>query len=334
METDEPTTTAALRSGDRHLVERVQRLCALAGLDLTVVAPGGEPPAHGVLLDDLTESTGRPWHELGRAVIDLGAPGLCLPEDAETVLARLVAQAAPRRARLVGVVGASGGLGSSALAAALARVAVVAGRTCTLVDLDPAGGGLDVLLGIEHDPGPRWADVRGEHGGFPPDRLMSALPQWHGVRVLSGDVRGGAGGPGGAQAVDLDAVSALARAADVIVLDLPRSVLARPGDHDQLTWCADVVLLAGCTTRAAAAAAAAMPVLAGHTVHLVVRGPGVGALRPADVADTCGLPLAAVLRPERAFAAGLERGLSPGDQSRGPLLATARRLARTLELAR
>lgn len=334
MKTDEPTTTAALRSGDRHLVERVQRLCALAGLDLTVVAPGGEPPDHGVLLDDLTESTGRPWHEMGRSVIDLGATGLRLPEDTETVLTRLVALAAPRRARLVGLVGASGGLGTSALAAALARVVVVAGRTCALVDLDPAGGGLDVLLGIEHDPGPRWADVRGELGGFPPDRLMGALPQWHGVRVLSGDVRGGAGGPGGDGAVDLDAVAALARAADVIVLDLPRSVLARPADHDQLTWCDDVVLLAGCTTRAAAAAAAALPVLAGHTVHLVVRGPGAGALRPADVADTCHTPLAAVLRPERAFAAGLERGLSPGDQSRGPLLATARRLVRTLELAR
>lgn len=332
MNTEEPTTTAALRSGDRHLAERVQRLCALAGLDLTVVAPGAEPPLHAVLLDDVTEQAGRPWRELGRTVIELGAPGLRLPEDAEQLLGRLVALAAPRRARLVGVVGASGGLGTSALAAVLARVAVVAGQTCALVDLDPAGGGLDVLLGIEHDPGPRWADVRAERGGFPPDRLMSALPEWHGARVLSGDVRGGARSTGGSDAVDLDAVAALARAADTVVLDLPRSVLARPGEHDQLTWCDDVVLLAGCTTRAAAAAAAARPVLADHTVHLVVRGPGAGALRPADVADTCRTPLTAVLRPERAFAAGLERGLSPGDQSRGPLLATARRLARVLEL--
>ena len=54
MNTEEPTTTAALRSGDRHLAERVQRLCALAGLDLTVVAPGAEPPLHGVLVDDVT----------------------------------------------------------------------------------------------------------------------------------------------------------------------------------------------------------------------------------------------------------------------------------------
>src|SRR5690606_15920045 len=83
-----------------------------------------------------------------------------------------------------------GGRGTSALAAVLARLAVDAGRTTALVDGDPAGGGLDILLGVEHDAGPRWSDLLTERGGFPPDRLMAALPAWHGVRVLSGDVRG------------------------------------------------------------------------------------------------------------------------------------------------
>jgi len=325
---------AALRSGDRHVVERVRRLCALAGLALDVLPPGSDPPAAAVLLDDRTDPVGTSWaHGPGRAaVVELGPePGMLqLPADAETLLGLLGRVAAPRRARVVGVVGAVGGVGASALAAATARLAVSAGRPSALVDLDPAGGGFDVLLGIEHDAGPRWADVLGQRGGFPPDRLMAALPTWHDVRVLSSDVRGGVAL---ADPVALDAVAALTRAADAVVLDLPRAVLAPDAEPDWLALCGAVVLVTGCDTRSAAAAAAAAGRLAGRAAHLVVRGPASGSLLPGDVAEATGLPLGAVMRPERAFAAGVERGLSPGDQRRGPLLATARRLLRPLGLA-
>lgn len=323
--------TVALRSGDRHLIEKVRRLCVLAGVELEVLAPGSGPPTAAVLLDDRTEVVGAPWRDvaLSGELLELGGgeEALHLPADSEVVLDVLSRAAAPRRARVVGVVGAVGGIGASALAAVLARLAVAGGRASALVDLDPAGGGLDVLLGIEHDAGPRWSDALAERGGFPPERLMAVLPQWHGVRVLSSDVRGGvpAGHP-----VALDAVGALSRAADAVVLDLPRSVLAPGADGHWPALCEETVLLTGCDTRAAAAAAAAVGVLG--EVRLVVRGPAAGTLLPEDVADVCGRPLAAVLRPERAFTAGVERGLSPGDQRRGPLLATGRRLLRTVGL--
>lgn len=325
---------AALRSGDRHLVERVRRLCVLAGIELELVTPGSDPPAVALLLDDRTERVGTPWRDVVTAgeVVELGdsEEALQLPRDAEVLLELLSRAAAPRRAHVVGVVGAVGGVGTSALAAVLARVTVVAGRTTALVDLDPAGGGLDVLLGIEHDPGPRWNDVLGERGGFPPDRLMAALPVWCGVHVLSADVRGGVAP---AHPVARDAVGALTRAADAVLLDLPRSVLAPGGDRDWLALCDTTVLLTGCDTHSAAAATAAATVLTAAPVHLVVRTPAQGSLLPDDVAEACGLRLAAVLRPERAFTAGLERGLSPGDQRRGPLLAGARRLLPRLGLA-
>ena len=324
---------AALRSGDRHVVEQVRRLCALAGLELDVVAPGSAPPAADVLLDDRTDPAGPAWArtaERGHVVeLGTGAGTLRLPADAEALLGILGDAAAPRRARVVGVVGAVGGVGASALAAVVARLAVAAGRAGALVDLDPAGGGLDVLLGIEHDPGPRWGDVLGQQGGFPPDRLMAALPTWHGVHVLSADVRGGVDPD---DAVALAAVDALTRAADAVVLDLPRAVLAPGGEPTWPALCAAVVLLTACDTRSAAAATVAGRMLAGRELHLVVRGPAPGSLLPEDVADVAGLPLAAVMRPERAFTAGLERGLSPGDQRRGPLLATARRLLPALGL--
>lgn len=170
----------------------------------------------------------------------------------------------------------------------------------------------------------------GEQGGFPPDRLMAALPAWCGVHVLSADVRGGVRP---ADPVALDAVSALTRAADAVVVDLPRSLLTPGADRDLLALCDVTVLLTGCDTRSAVAASAAAAALQGAPVQLVVRGPAVGTLLPEDVAEACGVPLAAVLRTERAFTAGLERGLSPGDQRRGPLLAGARRLLPRLGLA-
>ncbi|PYG01135.1 helicase/secretion neighborhood CpaE-like protein [Georgenia satyanarayanai] len=326
----EAAVRAVLRSGDRHVIERVRRLCVLAGVELDVRPPGSDPPAvAAVLLDDRGDAAGPAWRGTAAAgeVLELGDGGLHLPADAEVVLDALSRAAAPRRARVVGVVGAVGGVGTSALGAVLARLAVDAGRTTALVDLDPAGGGLEVLLGVEHDPGPRWCDVLAERGGFPPDRLMAALPQWLGVRVLSSDVRGGVAG---GHPVALDAVGALTRAADAVLLDLPRAVLAPGADREWLALCDETVLLTACDTRAAAAAAAAVGVLG--EVRLVVRGPAAGTLLPEDVADVCGRPLAAVLRPERAFTAGVERGLSPGDQRRGPLLATGRRLLRTVGL--
>lgn len=323
---------AVLRSADRGLVEQVRRLCALVDLELTVLPPGSDARPAAVLVDDVTVAAGRRWREtLGADVVEIAGPGqggpdaLHLPADGETLLARLTQATTPVRAVVVGLVGASGGLGVSALSAVLARLVVRDGQTAALADLDPAGGGLDVLLGIEHDAGPRWADVRTEEGGFPPGRLTSALPVWHRVRVLSGDVRGGVDA---ADPVARAAVVALARASDVVVLDLPRLVLAPDGGLGWLELCTEVLLLAGCDVRAAAAATAAATSLtrSGVRAGLVVRGPAPGSLTPLDVAEACEVPLVATMRPERAFAAGIERGLSPGDQPRGPLRATGRRL--------
>jgi hypothetical protein len=63
---------------------------------------------------------------------------------------------------VVGVVGGSGGVGASTFAAVLALGAARATRgPAVLIDLDPIGGGIDVLLGVQSIPGLRWSGVSG-----------------------------------------------------------------------------------------------------------------------------------------------------------------------------
>src|SRR5690349_6789560 len=79
-------------------------------------------------------------------------------------------------APLVVVLGASGGLGASTWAAALAwRMSLHLGE-CVLVDGDVCGGGLDMTCGTEHVPGLRWADLSRMRGAASCARLLAALP--------------------------------------------------------------------------------------------------------------------------------------------------------------
>ncbi|PFG39240.1 secretion/DNA translocation related CpaE-like protein [Georgenia soli] len=330
MTTTTTETAVALRSDDAALAERVRRLTDLAGVGLTVVPTDRVLPDAPVVLDGSVPGGLAVRVDPGRTVAaDVRLPGaVVLPGDEAALLDVLVTAATPHRARTIGVVGAHGGAGASALAAVLARACVAAGAATALVDLDPAGGGLDVLLGLEFDPGRRWADVLEERGALLPERLALALPTWHLVRVLSGDRRGGAGAD---DLVVRSAVRALGQGHDVVVLDLPRQVLA-PGAAQEvwLDRCSDVVLVSTGGVRAGAAAIAAAPLQqAGCTVHLVVRSAPAEA---GEIAEAAGLPLAAVLREERHLAADVERGARPGDRRRGPLMATARALVERLGL--
>src|SRR6185312_17116098 len=84
---------------------------------------------------------------------------------------------------MIGVIGGNGGVGASTFAAVLAWAAV----SGVLVDLDPVGGGVDVLLGIERAPGARWSGLRLDGGRLAPEVLTAGLPRWAGVPVLAAD---------------------------------------------------------------------------------------------------------------------------------------------------
>ncbi len=234
--------------------------------------------------------------------------------------------------RVLAVVGAVGGAGTSVVCAALAHGLRRAGERATLVDLDGQGPGLEMLLGIDDVPGVRWGDLDAARGEVDGVALVSGLPRWGVVPVLGGR-------PGGAapdDAVVLDVCAGLVRAGETLVLDLPR-----PGAGAQswraaaaLVGGADVVLVvAPLTVPAAAGAMAVVGALreAGATdVRMVVRGPAPGRVDGVDLAEVLGLPVVAELGRDRWLAAAVERGEGPPMGRRTPLGRFATHLAGAL----
>jgi secretion/DNA translocation related CpaE-like protein len=220
---------------------------------------------------------------------------------------------------VIGVLGASGGLGASVLTCALAVRAAEAGLSALTVDGDRLGGGLDVTMGLEQESGLRWPDlarVRGEVDGH---QLLARLPRADSVPVLSFDR---------ARDVELSpepvrgVLSGLRAACQVVSIDLPS-----PGTPLFECWleaCTDVVLLAGSDPRGLAGACAVAPHV-GHARHprLCVRTDGSSDDLATVVASGVDLPLAAVLRHERGLDADLWHGLAPGVDRRGPVAGAA-----------
>ncbi|WP_370890998.1 hypothetical protein [Janibacter sp. GXQ6167] len=116
------------------------------------------------------------------------------------------------------VLAASGGLGASTFAAALAA-RVSSGGRAVLIDGDLHGGGIDSTAAIEHEPGLRWGDLGAVEGPVEGSRLIAALPAAGDVAVLSagGDLRP-------SPSVIIEVISALAEQA-VVVIDGARGAL-------------------------------------------------------------------------------------------------------------
>ena len=126
-------------------------------------------------------------------------------------------------AQVLAITGARGGLGASVLLLHLAWALGRAGRRVAMMDLDPTGG-LDLLCGQAVLTGLRWADLPVEESAFRPGHLVGALPVWHAMPVLTGDVRGG---PLPCAAAVLEAMRA---EHDVVLVDLPRGAPPPPGE--------------------------------------------------------------------------------------------------------
>lgn len=226
-------------------------------------------------------------------------------------------------ARVIAVIGGRGGAGASVLAAALAVTGVRAGLRTLLVDADPLGGGLDLVLGWEHVHGLRWPALSATSGRVDASALVEALPSRGELVVLSWDRGQVLATPTEPMAAAMDAGR---RGRDLVVVDLPRQldspavVALQAADHALLVVPAEL--------RATAAAARVATAVSSHCagISVVVRGPAPSDLTAADLARALGLPLAGALRPEPGLASALERGQAPAGSGRGPLAALCRHI--------
>jgi secretion/DNA translocation related CpaE-like protein len=257
----------------------------------------------------------------------LGAEHVAMLPAAEPWLVDRFAETRPGAgalaARVVAVLGGRGGAGASVLAGGLAVTAARAGLRTLLVDADPLGGGLDLVLGWEDLEGLRWPELRRADGRVDAPALVRALPSRGDLVMISWDRGEPQPLPVEAMAATLDAAR---RGRDAVVIDLPRrldetAVIAlQAADRAYLVVPAEL--------RAVAAAARVAADAAPHCPDLsvIVRGPAPGGLKPHEVTESLDLPLGGTLRPEPAICRGLERGEAPGSTGRGPLAALCRRL--------
>jgi secretion/DNA translocation related CpaE-like protein len=328
------------------LLDELLRLCAAAGTEAEVahdiasarlswstsplVVIGSDlagaaavarlPRRAGVVLVGLEHDDG-----LWEVAKDIGADAAPLPHAQSWLVNRLgeTIDIADRAGLVIAVVGGRGGAGATTLATVLALTGVGLDLRCLLVDADPLGGGIDLALGGEACVGLRWPDLTTAGGRVSGTALLEALPNVHGLSVLSA-------GRGDALMVPAQAMrsvtAAATRMSDLVVVDLPRYIDAAAEEALALATVTLIVVPAEVRAVAAAGRVAVAVGLTARDVRAVVRGPAPAGLTADVVAGSLGLPLAGWLPVEPRLDETFERGELPGRAAKSPLAMFCREL--------
>jgi len=337
-----------LITADPLRLDDLLRLCTAAGIDPQVAhdpaaARRAWPAASVVVVsDDLAAElsatrlprrrdvvlvgTDRDDASVWQRAVELGAEHVLFLPDAEGWLVERIAAAAEpcREGAVVGVIGGRGGAGATTLSVALAGAAQRLGLRSTLCDLDPLGGGVDLVLGSEAAPGLRWPDI--SVGPTGPGGGLELAPRVDGVVLVTWD-RGDVTDlpPGACESV----LGWARRSSDLVVVDLPRSVAGHAVEG--LAAVDTLLVVVPLELRAVASTARVATSVAAYVddVRLVVRSRPVPGLDADFVAETLGLPLIGSYKSERSVVSDLDRGVPPA-LGRGHLARLATRLVRDL----
>lgn len=350
-----PPTRPLAFTADETLLDDLVRLAAAAGITFDVVhdvggarrawsraslvvvgtdraetlARAAPPRRRDVYVVGYDADDGTAW----QSAVQLGADGvLALPAAEPRLIDRLAdaAEGISKDATTIGVIGGRGGAGASTLAVGLATTAAASGLSTVLVDADPFGGGIDLILGAEDVTGLRWPELVSTRGRVSAAALREALPRVAELSVLSWD-------RGDPVEVPADAMRAVLGAAqrgnDLVVVDLPRQLDSGAGEA--VARCTTILLVVPAQVRAVAAAGRVLSTLTAiaSEVRVVVRGPAPARLDARLVAEALHLPLAGELAPERGLDRMLEEGVVPGRRAKGPLATFSRRFLPTLTAA-
>ncbi len=276
----------------------------LVGDDLAAEIARDVPPRRPGVFVVARPGQRQPWDQ----AVAIGAVDVLDTADRECALATLTAAVDGRgEACVVAVVGGVGGAGASCYAATLALEAGRRGNRVLLVDGDPIGGGLDLLLGIEKAEGLRWSAVGPPARAVTARSLTEALPRTGNVSVLTTGRADAAGDPESAAGL----VAAARRGFDVVVCDVDRHVDSLGSQllaHALLT-----VVVVPEDVRSLAAAATSIRRLGTHAASVVVvtaqRRPG---LARETVEAALGVPVIAQVRTDRRLQEALDHGIGPG----------------------
>lgn len=308
-------------SGHSDVLEACRVIASSAGIDvatgpaatsmptgwrrsaLLLVGTDTVPPPDSIEVPRVVVATRGTAEFAWQHAADIGAEHVAvLPEGGTWLVQRMIAAVEPASARatVIGVIGGCGGAGASTLATGLARAAAGNGHRPLLIDADSFGGGLDLVAGSEQAPGLRWPDLATSRGPLRPAVLAESLPVTDGLSLLSWDRS-----TVHELTSDLfsDVLDAACRAFGLVVIDLPRHA-----DSAVIASCGRRFLISPASVRAAVAASQVARRLDAATDRLVVRAPIRSGLTGTVLADSIGLPLQGVLRPDRGLGESLDRG--------------------------
>lgn len=333
-----PPPTVVLVTSDDELLDQVLAVAAAAGVEIEVVSDVGAvrsrwvgavtvvvgvdqaPSLAAMLLPRRAEAyvvgSEEDRDRIHAWSVPLGAAVVLLPSGAGWLTAAL-ADASGARAgagRVVAVIGASGGAGASTVAAGLAFVAAQGGRQTLLVDGDPLGGGIDLLVGAERVTGWRWSRLQTARGHI--GDLTGQLPLVDGVDVLAmGRADWCDPGSEAMKAVLLSGT----RSHDLVVADVGRSLGSAA---EEAVRRADALLVVTLADLRGIAAGQKLQQRLGDVsaeTGLAVRASRPRSLGSDAAGDGLSLPVVATIPDDPSVRVGAERGDPPGKNLRTPL---------------
>ena len=271
----------------------------LVGSDVRELPPRRRGPAVLVGLDGEGDSL---WH-LAAA---LGAERVAVLPDAAAWLAdHLSRSRSPGPGGLVlGVTGGCGGAGATTAAIWIAQAAAGLGARVLLVDGDPWGGGLELALAAEENPGLRWPDLAEARGSIDPLQLSDALPVAGGFAFLSWPAAREQPLPVAA-ATTAGVLDAARRGYELVVVDIGRGT----GPLRTVAWdCDRIMVVVPAQLKAAAAAVRVLQEIPPVEAALLVRGRQGAALDSSLIAEAIGLPVQGRVPELRSVAGAMESG--------------------------
>ena len=226
-------------------------------------------------------------------------------------------------AKVISLLPVVGGSGASTLASAMAVESAIKGKRVCLVDLDPQGGGIDLVCGAEQTSGARWSDLMDVEDISGAD-LLRSLPECAGVRILAMRSE-----PITEEKVDY-ILGALLTAFDLVYVDCAQgmntywqSIYSRSNQ---------ILLVLPTTVRATNVAKRIVESQDHDRVGLVVRKlPGTG-LTPLAIAQTLGVGLKGHVATDNRVVEQIEQGIGLGRVTIGAFSKQVSQLCADLEL--